>query len=67
MSNWERTASENGCVYAADDNTCIIIGEYEPPLFESDCPYWTVLPRYGSTWRVEVQSLEEAFIWAEGQ
>ena len=68
MANWARTALENGCIYTAEDSIIIIIGEYENPLFEEDCPVWVVKPRYGvEKWRVEVPTLEEAIIWADSQ
>ncbi len=68
MANWQRTPLENGALYTADDSLCAILGEYPSPLFEADCPYWVVQPRYGAkTWRVEVPSLDEALRWAEGQ
>ena len=68
MANWQRTPLENGALYTAEDSLCAILGEYASPLFEADCPYWVVQPRYGAkTWRVEAPSLEEAIRWAEGQ
>ena len=68
MSNWERTQLDSGVLYTAEDSLCAIFGEYGHTKFEMDCPYWAVIPRYGAKdWRVEVQSISDAFIWAEGQ
>ena len=68
MSNWNRTPLENGVLYTAEDSLCAILGEYDHPLFEADCKYWVVKPRYGvEKWRVEVPTLEEAIIWADAQ